>query len=150
MPDVGVSLSEGRGVRATVRVLRILAALLIVDGAIGGPAVPAGKAQGPSSQTPSPGERIEVRLPADLSFDRTMGESGAVIFRHTTHTAFAGGRCVACHPQPFKILHPTRQANHEEMNAGRSCGTCHDGKKAFGVDDSAQCQRCHATAGANK
>lgn len=150
MPNVAPSVTVGRGLSPTARALRILAAFLILGAAHGGPAVGAIKGQDPSRKAPSPGEQIEVRLPADLIFDRTMGEGGAVIFRHTTHTAFAGGQCVACHPQPFKILHPTRQASHEEMNAGRSCGMCHDGKKAFGVDDGAQCQRCHAPEGASK
>jgi len=143
MPNVTVSGTAGRGVGRADRALRILATFLILSAVPASPAVAAAKGQEPSRKAPSPGGRIEVRLPADLTFDRTIGERGAVIFRHTTHTAFAGGQCVACHPQPFKILHPTRQASHEEMNAGRSCGICHDGRTAFSTGDPAACQSCH-------
>lgn len=89
---------------------------------------------------------VEVRLPPDLVFKQTVGDSAAVVFRHPTHAAFSGGQCVTCHPQPFKILHPTHRTSHAEMNAGRSCGICHNGRQAFGVGDGAQCARCH-TAG---
>lgn len=144
MANVPASVAAGRGVSRMARALRILAVILTLGAALAGPAVAATEGQSPSGKASAPAEGIEVRLPPDLIFDRTIGESGAVIFRHTTHTTFAGGKCAGCHPQPFKILHPTRRADHEEMNAGRSCGACHDGKKAFGVDDGAQCQRCHA------
>jgi c(7)-type cytochrome triheme protein len=30
------------------------------------------------------------------------------------------------------------------MRSGGSCGTCHNGKAAFGVTDSSACQTCHA------
>jgi hypothetical protein len=33
---------------------------------------------------------------------------------------------------------------HDDMNAGRSCGVCHDGKTATGVQD--DCEHCHKPA----
>ena len=30
------------------------------------------------------------------------------------------------------------------MLQGATCGACHNGKEAFGVDDSERCERCHA------
>jgi c(7)-type cytochrome triheme protein len=143
MPYVAAFVTARRGANRLARALRIVAVFLILGAAPVPAAVAAIKGQDPSRKAPAAGEPIELRLPPDLIFDRTIGESGAVIFRHTTHTAFAGGQCVACHPQPFKILHPTRRTNHEEMNAGRSCGMCHDGRKAFGTGDQAACQSCH-------
>jgi hypothetical protein len=41
------------------------------------------------------------------------------------------------------MLHPARATSHEAMNAGRSCGTCHDGKRAFAAADETACPVCH-------
>jgi len=87
---------------------------------------------------------IEIRLPADAVYDRTVGPDSAVTFRHATHVALAGNRCTGCHPQLFQILVPTRAISHSQMDAGRSCGTCHDGRSAFGVRDRQSCASCHA------
>jgi c(7)-type cytochrome triheme protein len=86
---------------------------------------------------------VDVKLPPDLIFETTVGADQAVTFRHTTHVEFANGRCVACHPAPFRMLRPTRKASH----AADSCGSCHDGTKAIGTDDQDACSTCHAGRG---
>ena len=48
-------------------------------------------------------------------------------------------KCYACHDDLFPMrlgANPTMAA----MAKGQSCGACHNGKIAFGVDT---CQRCH-------
>jgi c(7)-type cytochrome triheme protein len=85
----------------------------------------------------------EVRLPADVVYDRMVGPDSAVVFSHQIHFALAGNRCTGCHPGLFRILAPTPSPTHREMNAGGSCGTCHDGRQAFGVIDRKSCTSCH-------
>jgi len=99
----------------------------------------------PASGNPFPSPAPPaLKLPADAVFDRTVGPERAVTFRHATHFAAAGNRCTSCHPQQFRLLAPTRVITHREMNSGASCGSCHDGRKAFGVRDTASCALCHA------
>ncbi len=86
-----------------------------------------------------------LRLPPDLVFAKAEGSPGPVVFSHATHVAIADKKCVGCHPQPFRILRPTRAVTHDEMNAGKKCGVCHDGRTASGVQD--DCDHCHTTAG---
>ena len=31
----------------------------------------------------------------------------------------------------------------KDMEAGKGCGACHNGTKAFGVKDAASCAKCH-------
>ena len=85
-----------------------------------------------------------LRLPPDIVLDAASGSPGAVVFRHKTHAALTGNKCLTCHPRPFAILRPTRKFAHDDMNASRSCGICHDGRGAFGTTDSDSCQKCHA------
>ncbi len=84
-----------------------------------------------------------LRLPADAIYDSSVGADSAVVFRHGTHVALAGNRCTGCHPQLFRILAPTRAISHRAMDAGLSCGHCHDGRQAFGVRDRESCGSCH-------
>jgi len=85
----------------------------------------------------------ELRLPPDIVYDRAEGSPGPVVFRHAAHFELAENRCTPCHPRPFRMLRPERLVTHDEMNAGRSCGLCHDGRKAAPVDD--DCGHCHAS-----
>lgn len=87
---------------------------------------------------------VELKLPAAVVFDDSVGADSAVVFDHATHVAATGNTCTPCHPRPFAMLHPTRRASHREMNAGGSCGSCHDGKQGFGVTDAGSCATCHA------
>lgn len=89
------------------------------------------------------GRPVDLRLPAEILYDRTVGPDSAVVFRHETHVALAGQKCTGCHPRPFRMLTPERRASHRSMSAGRSCGACHDGRQAFGVSDLKSCSVCH-------
>jgi c(7)-type cytochrome triheme protein len=88
---------------------------------------------------------VTIRLPADIVYRRAAGSDTTVIFSHETHVAAANGLCTACHPQTFHILKRGPAPAHAEMNAGRSCGTCHDGKQGFAVTDSNSCKICHVS-----
>ena len=61
------------------------------------------------------------------------------LFSHWKHGRFY---CYTCHPSVF----PQRRLGftHEDMDEGRFCGTCHDGKRAFSPDDDdVECESCH-------
>jgi c(7)-type cytochrome triheme protein len=120
----------------------LLAALLLSAGTLCFP-LPAPSEEAPAA-APTTKEPTELRLPPDLIYEGGSEGGGAVIFRHTTHAAFAGNNCLACHPALFKILHPERRTSHDEMGAGKACGACHDGKKAFGATDTESCPTCHS------
>lgn len=66
-------------------------------------------------------------------------ELGKVVFSHTEHLKEKAIRnnCKACHKEGSKKLGRHTMA---EMNNGKSCGACHNGRKAFAVAD---CQKCH-------
>jgi c(7)-type cytochrome triheme protein len=88
--------------------------------------------------------RIEMRLPADIVYSAGVGVDSAVVFSHQTHVALAGNRCTGCHPRPFPMLRRAPEPVHRDLDAGKSCGLCHDGKRAFGVRDRSACRTCHA------
>lgn len=87
---------------------------------------------------------VDLKLPADIVFDRVVGPDSAVVFRHTTHVDYEGNRCTGCHSKLFKLLAPTRRVTHRQMDARGSCGSCHDGKHAFDTRASESCRSCHA------
>jgi c(7)-type cytochrome triheme protein len=69
-------------------------------------------------------------------------------FSHAKHGAAQKLNCNDCHnvragmPQRRQITSP-EPANHHATGRTLSCQTCHDGKKAFGGDNFAECKRCH-------
>ncbi len=90
-----------------------------------------------AADAPSP----PLRLPPDVTYGRSEASPGPVVFSHTTHVPLADSRCISCHPALFSILGPTTRITHDEMEAGRKCGACHDGTRAVGVKD--DCAHCH-------
>ena len=88
--------------------------------------------------------RIPLHLPADHVYRHGAGADSSVVFSHESHLGYAGGQCTTCHPQPFLMLRSSPVPHHGEMNAGGSCGMCHDGKKAFGTKDASGCHTCHS------
>lgn len=87
----------------------------------------------------------QLRLPPDLEY-KEVGSPGMVVFSHAFHTAVAD-KCTACHIQLFRMLRPAHRVSHPDMEAGKSCGACHNGQMAFGPTDPTGCGRCHVGKG---
>jgi c(7)-type cytochrome triheme protein len=64
-------------------------------------------------------------------------ETGPVNFSHTRHLRKM--TCATCHNSIYKAG-PNARIGMAEMEKGKSCGACHDGKKAFPL---ASCTACH-------
>jgi c(7)-type cytochrome triheme protein len=69
--------------------------------------------------------------------------AGKVVFSHADHIHKKGltNDCRACHDAIFD-LKKKKHYSMADMGKGKSCGACHDGKKAFSPGD---CVRCHQT-----
>lgn len=69
---------------------------------------------------------------------------GKVVFSHKDHITKGQQKnnCRACHDKIFDIKHPVRHTM-ADMEQGKSCGACHDGKSAFAL---AECLKCHPVA----
>lgn len=67
--------------------------------------------------------------------------AGKVVFSHKFHIKQPGmaDNCKACHDSIFSIKKKVR-FTMADMDKGKSCGACHDGKKAFPLNE---CVRCH-------
>ena len=72
------------------------------------------------------------------------GALGKVTFDAKVH-ADKGAKCENCHTKPklFAMKKGTDKLTMKDMNAGKFCGTCHNGKKAFATKDAASCAKCH-------
>lgn len=86
---------------------------------------------------------IPLKLPAGITYDKVVGPDSAVVFRHSTHVHYESDRCTGCHPKLYRLLKPTRRTSHRDMDAGQSCGACHDGTHAFDVRATGSCASCH-------
>jgi c(7)-type cytochrome triheme protein len=76
----------------------------------------------------------------DLEFKGSP--EGTVVFDGTAHKN-AGLACSDCHNAEMfpKMKQGTVKITMNELYAGKYCGRCHDGKKAFAIKDN--CTRCH-------
>lgn len=86
------------------------------------------------------------RLPAALALPRSADSPGQVTFLHETHVDPDRPECTTCHPRLFSILKQGESGKrvpitHAEMEKGRQCGACHDGKQASAIQD--DCTHCH-------
>lgn len=67
---------------------------------------------------------------------------GQVVLSGTQH-AEHGLKCNDCHKTLFKRKHGTAQMTMKELNEGKYCGACHNGKDSFDTTSEANCKRCH-------
>jgi c(7)-type cytochrome triheme protein len=65
--------------------------------------------------------------------------AGNVQFSHKTHTS--RNSCNDCHTALFGFNKNKKPSSMADMEKGKSCGACHDGKMAFPVN--ANCADCH-------
>jgi len=81
--------------------------------------------------------------------DLTMkNEGGDVIFSHEAHVKAASLGCQECHPKIFLNTKNHVAVTMEQMEAGKSCGSCHDGTTAFSVKG--DCEKCHSQESAKE
>lgn len=76
----------------------------------------------------------------DLSFEVKKG-TGNVTFSHESHVSAAGLTCTDCHASLYGTKEKHKKATMAQMQQGKSCGACHNGKKAFDVKGN--CSNCH-------
>ncbi len=69
--------------------------------------------------------------------------AGKVVFDGKVH-AEKGLKCADCHQSGlFKMKKGADVMTMKEMQAGKFCGACHNGTKAFGMKETADCAKCH-------
>ena len=73
----------------------------------------------------------------DIAF-KSKGINDAV-FSHAVHTGMF--KCVECHTRIFVYKAGAKHFSMTDMERGKSCGTCHNGKDAFTVVG--ECEKCH-------
>lgn len=78
-----------------------------------------------------PGKTVEWDNPA-----------GKVVFDGKSH-ADKGLKCNDCHTKIFKMKKAAEGMKMADINAGKLCGECHNGTKAFKASDAANCAKCH-------
>lgn len=86
---------------------------------------------------------LSLAVPEGIILTWPGGAGGAVTFDGTVH-AKKGLHCDACHTAGlFQTKKDADKMTMAAMKAGKFCGFCHNGKKAFAVTNSANCKRCH-------
>ena len=79
--------------------------------------------------------------PPGKSVEYAGGGKGKVVFDGKVH-ADKGAKCPDCHPKTWPMKKGAAMKT-ADMNAAKTCGTCHNGKKAFKTSDEADCTKCH-------
>ena len=70
-----------------------------------------------------------------------QNKGGSVVFSHELHVAGLEQACQACHPKLYTTSKQHKGVTMKGMQAGASCGACHNGTKAFSVKGN--CTKCH-------
>lgn len=74
--------------------------------------------------------------------DVTMkNKGGTTLFSHDSHVEGVGLKCQECHPKLYTNARQHKKVSMKEMQKGKSCGACHNGKQAFSVKG--DCAKCH-------
>jgi len=87
-----------------------------------------------------------MAVPGGKTVEFAGGDHGKVVFDGKVH-ADKGLKCNDCHPKVFPMKKPGAEGAAKitmaDMNAGKNCGECHNGTKAFKSSDEANCAKCH-------
>jgi c(7)-type cytochrome triheme protein len=83
-----------------------------------------------------------MAVPPGGSVEFAGGDLGKVTFDGKVH-AEKELKCPACHPKVFQMKKGATKFTMADINAGKACGTCHNGEKAFKSSDPANCTKCH-------
>lgn len=84
-----------------------------------------------------------MAVPPGKTVEYAGGGAGKVIFDGKIH-ADKGTKCNDCHTKIFPMKKAAAGTyTMADMNAGKNCGTCHNGEKAFKSSEPADCAKCH-------
>jgi c(7)-type cytochrome triheme protein len=67
---------------------------------------------------------------------------GKVVLDGKKH-ADAGLKCMDCHQKIFKMKKGSTVMKMADINAGKFCGECHNGTRAFAAGEKKNCTKCH-------
>ncbi|MEN6421710.1 MAG: c(7)-type cytochrome triheme domain-containing protein [Smithella sp.] len=81
-----------------------------------------------------PAVKPGMSYPDTLKYETKMQN---VYFHHESHAIFS---CMICHGGMFAMKKGQTEMKMSDMLHGKTCGSCHDGQKAFNVRE---CARCH-------
>ena len=85
------------------------------------------------------GNAAAVPVGKTAEWDAPMGK---VTFDGKVH-ADKGLKCLDCHSKIFRMKKGSSEMKMADINAGKFCGECHNGTKAFATNDQANCLKCH-------
>lgn len=91
-----------------------------------------------------------MATPPGKNIEYEGGWAGKVLYDATTHGPAKDMKCADCHPQLFPMkMSPPGTYKKADMIAGKNCGACHNGTKAFAImtRDFTTCAKCHKPAG---
>lgn len=83
-----------------------------------------------------------MAVPPGKTVEFAGGGAGKVVFDGKIH-ADKGLKCNDCHTKIFQMKKGTAKMKMADINAGKFCGECHNGTKAFKSSDAANCAKCH-------
>jgi c(7)-type cytochrome triheme protein len=85
---------------------------------------------------------IALAVPAGSTLTFADSPMGKVVFDGTIHHG-SGIKCMECHKEGMfpEKKQGTVKITMAEIYAGRLCGVCHDGQRAFAAKGN--CNRCH-------
>jgi len=86
-----------------------------------------------------PDTALAIQPGKTVTWDTPMGK---VVFDGKNH-ADAGMKCLDCHSKIFKFKKGSTVMTMSDITAGKFCGKCHNGTKAFSVRDGGNCDICH-------
>jgi c(7)-type cytochrome triheme protein len=104
------------------------------------------RAQGPSGRDIS--SCSTCHSPGRLIRAPESARAYLVSFSHASHVRGQGLSCSACHNispgmQNVKQVTSPMPLMHHASARAQSCMSCHDNKRAFGIENFADCKRCH-------
>ena len=82
-----------------------------------------------------------MAVPPGKTVDFAGSANGKVVFDGKAH-ADKGLKCNDCHTKIFPMKKGGTYTM-ADMNAGKNCGECHNGTKAFKSSEAADCGKCH-------
>jgi c(7)-type cytochrome triheme protein len=108
-------------------------------------------AAGKDAATPSaPAEAVPAKQYESYGNTQIVEmEATKNMFSHRSHVVTAGLSCDSCHPSLFERKRGAAKAkgdyNMAALDAGKYCGSCHDGKTAFNTTGPETCKTCHGS-----